>query len=321
MKNVVIENTLYSFFIYILLKKEWKNDIIILLGDFHFLNIRGNNFYIDEIFSIRKNFIKFYWYRLKFLKFLIKKNIFFNKNIDLYGNYDAMDFFIVKRNIYVLEDGTVNYTLFTKQKKKNIIRKILKCKNPFFLTEYYKKCIKKIYLTGIAPIPEEIKSKAEIINLKKLWVRKNEEERKEILEIFGLTKEKIQLYKKRKYILFTQPLSEDGILEEEEKIKLYRKILANYDALKIIIKMHPREKTKYKEIFKNIEIIEDKFPSELLSFAEIKFEKIITIFSTAALNMDKNLQIDWYGTEVHPKILKEFGNLEKIMKTNAYIKE
>ena len=57
--------------------------------------------------------------------------------------------------------------------------KLIKLENPFYKSYGYSKNIKKIYLTGIAPIPEDIKSKVEIINLKKLWDLKTLEEKEE----------------------------------------------------------------------------------------------------------------------------------------------
>lgn len=320
MKNIVVENTLYSLFIYLLLKKDWENDIFILFGDFNYLNIKGDNFYIDKIFSIKKNFIKFYYNKIKFLIFLIKKNIFFNNKVNFYGNYDYMDFMILNRNIYILEDGTINYVNINNKKTK-IIQSILRFKNPFFFSSNYKHCIKKRYLTGLASIPSEIEANVEIIDLKNLWRKKSTFEREKILELFNFSIEKIKIYKEKKYILFTQPLSEDDVISEEEKIRLYMKILKDYDNSKVVIKIHPREKTKYSKFFKKALIIEDRFPAELLNMFGIKFEKAITIFSTAALTVDKNIKVDWYGTEVHPKILERFGSMEKIMKTNAYIKE
>lgn len=42
----------------------------------------------------------------------------------------------------------------------------------------YEENIKKIYLTGITFIPDKIKEKVEIINLKELWKKKKLEEKK-----------------------------------------------------------------------------------------------------------------------------------------------
>ena len=193
----------------------------------------------------------------------------------------------------------------------------MKLKNPFYSPYGYSKKIKKIYLTGLAQIPEEIKNKVEIIDLKKLWKLKTREEQQEILEIFGFNNNLIKELKEKNIILFTQPLSEDGILNEQEKIELYSKIILKYPKEKLIIKTHPREKTNYSKIFNEIYILEQNFPAEIFKLLEISFKKGVTLFSTAVLTNNCK-EIDFYGTEVHPKLLKKFGSMEHIMKRNKF---
>ena len=63
--------------------------------------------------------------------------------------------------------------------------------------------------------------------------------------------------------------------------------------------------------------MDQSFPAELFNLLDIKFEKAITIFSTAALT-DSKVKVDFYGTEIHPKLLKKFGSQDTIMKRNAF---
>lgn len=211
-----------------------------------------------------------------------------------------------------MEDGTRNY-----REKKCV--GTLKAKFYFMKKSEIHRNVKKIYLTGLAPIPKEIESKVEIINLKELWNKKAEEEKKEILDIFGFDENLINKIKNKKNILFTQPLSEDGFISEEEKMKLYKKIVSNYLQKDLVIKIHPREKTDYKKYFPEIEILNQSFPAELFDLLDIKFEKAITIFSTAALGFSKDSEVDFYGTRVHPKLLKLWGDSEKIMRANKIL--
>ena len=180
------------------------------------------------------------------------------------------------------------------------------------------KNVKKIYLTGLAQIPEEIKDKVEIVDLKKLWKLKTKEEQGGILEVFGFNREILEKIKEKNTILFTQPLSEDGILNEQEKIELYSKIILKYPKEKLIIKTHPREKTNYSKVFNEIYILEQNFPAEIFKLLEISFKKGITLFSTAVLANNCE-EIDFYGTEVHPKLLKKFGSMDHIMKRNKFL--
>ena len=277
-------------------------------------NIEVLNLYLKK--NNIKNILKYYY---NFFCYLIKIKKY--KKSEFYVNSYLREIWILDK-YNLLEDGTADYKLSNyfilnsnfsfKKKLKNILRLDFR-KNILDKT-------KKIYLTGLASIPEEIKHKVEIINLKDLWNKKSNVEKEEILNVFGFDKNIVNSIKNRKYILYTQPLSEDEILLENEKIELYSKILKKYDENFIVLKKHPREKTDYKKIFPNIEVMDQIFPAELLTLLDIHFEKAITIFSTAALTDDK-VQVDFYGTEIHPKLFKRFGSQDKIMKRNVFFSE
>ena len=230
------------------------------------------------------------------------------------------DYFL-KYNYHLIEDGMGIYTTFyierEKYKKRYIYNKILNKKNWNGVEE----TVTKIYLTKKDNIPIEIKDKVEIINLKKLWNSKTKEEQKKILKIFKFNFEEVEKLSDRKYILFTQPLSEDLVITEDEKIEIYKKVMKNYDEEKMIIKTHPRELTDYKKIFSKAILLNNQFPAELLSILDIKFKKVITLFSTSVKIFENNIEIDFYGTEVNPKVLVRFGNQDKVIKRNAFIKE
>ena len=318
MQKLVIDNTLYSILIYMLLNNEWRDSIFVLNNklDNKFLNNfqkKVKKLYIFKQYKIKKYYFKYILEYFKLYFFLLKQN-----NIKIYGNDDLEYFFSFGNDIFLIEDGLLNY----KKKKQSIIevlKKIIKLKNPFYKSLGYSNSVKKIYLTGLAPIPKEIKDKVEIINLKNLWSKKSEEEKKEILDIFGFNERTISKIKNKKNILLTQPLSEDGFISEKEKIELYKKVIINYLEKDLVIKTHPREKTDYKKYFPEIEILNQSFPAELFDLLDIKFETAITIFSTAALNFSKNSKVDFYGTKVHPNLLKQWGDSEKIMKANKFL--
>ena len=116
-----------------------------------------------------------------------------------------------------------------------------------------------------------------------------------------------------KILLLTQPLSEDGIVSEEEKIKMYENILIEKNIKEIYIKLHPRERTDYVKNFKNIKvnIIKKDFPAEILFLLNINFNKVITLFSTAALNFKGKSEIEFIGTKDYPKLIERFGIIEQ----------
>lgn len=264
---------------------------------------------------INYHYRRFFWNIFSYLNI---KNTF-------YGNDDLkISSFFRRNNFYILEDGVINYN-YSNQLEKTLFKKIFKRVLMLQFKNYksfgIEKNIQKIYLTGLGPIPKEIEHKVEIINLKELWDKKTLEEQNEILEIFSFDlyiKEKIN---GRDMILFTQPLSEDKILTEEEKIEIYSKIIKKYPKDRLVIKTHPREKTDYKNIFKEYLVLDNPFPFEILNLLDVKFTKAITLFSTAALGLGKNVETDFYGTEIHPKIFDRIGSCDNIMKRNCFLKE
>lgn len=316
-KKLYIVSSLYCLLLIILKNNITPTDVVLFskndLSEEVFSRL-SKNLKINIIFEPKNNFLKLinyiFYLKLKLRRYLIDYEIIMSCDTGLIGQ-----FFLKNNKEYSLyEEGNTTYT--------NEGIKNLKLKN---MLGFNKKnfgrsnLCKKMYLTGLIPIPKEIKDKSEIIDLKKLWTQKSLKEKKEILNIFNIDENVLKKLRGKKYILFTQPLSEDGFISEKEKIELYKRIIFNYSEKYLIIKEHPREKTNYLKYFPNIEILQEVFPAELLNLLEIKFEKTITIFSTAALNFSKDIKIDFYGTGIHPNLLKYCGNSEKIMKVNKFL--
>lgn len=94
-------------------------------------------------------------------------------------------------------------------------------------------------------------------------------------------------------IIFTQPLSEDGLISEQEKIQYYKNTLKSIPVPpdKIVIKTHPREGTNYKKIFPDIFIFNKNIPQEILNFCGVRFKQAYTISSTAAINFGYSINI------------------------------
>lgn len=324
MKRLIIPSTIYNLFIYILLDKKWKKRSYILrVKKFDSINkynldiIYFNNieYHSKKFFTNTKNYFKYIFSVFKCLIFVYHKKIKV-----IYGADHIFPTLFKLIPSYLIEDGLLNYKI---PKNRNTLKKkiidFLLLRPLNYKCCGYEKNIKKIYLTGITFIPNEIENKVEIINLKELWNKKTLEEKKEILDIFGFDENIVSKIKNKKHILFTQPLSEDGFISEKEKIDLYKNIILNYDKNMLVIKTHPREKTNYKKYFSEIEVLNQSFPAELFDLLDIKFERVITIFSTAALNFSKNSKIDFYGTRIHPNLLRLWGDSEKVMKANKFL--
>ena len=309
MKKVVLVSNLRMLLIFLLLNSDDLDNICFIFD---------SSFSSDK--KLKKNLLLKEKKRFKrianiFFDYFKLKKLNLSKNVKVYGadHIRGANFFLKRYEFYLIEDGMMNYA---KQTYKRTIKNLLFSKPKLGRD----KNVKKIYLTGLAQIPEEIKDKVEIVDLKKLWKLKTKEEQEEILEVFGFNREILEKIKEKNTILFTQSLSEDGILNEQEKIELYSKIILKYPKEKLIIKTHPREKTNYIEFFKEILILDKSFPAEIFELLDIDFDRTITLFSTAAFGV-KAKYIDFYGAEVNLKILEKVGNHDFIMKRNVFLDE
>lgn len=285
-----------------------RNDIISKIKIFNRLKM---GFYIKKLRSEEKEMLR----KIQ------------NEEAKLYG-VDFLDLgkrIFFKEKLYMIEEGTATYTrLIEKKSFKEILIKIF---NKFLLLEEREKIygygdkVKKIYLTEnlCKEIPKGLEKKAEIINLKDLWNKKSEEEKKIILDTFNFNNEILKKVDENTVMLFTQPLSEDNVITEAEKIELYLKIMKKYNNQSIIIKPHPREKTDYSKYFPSCYVMKEKYPVEILELVGINIKKAVTIFSSAAFGLGKNIKIDFYGTEINNKIFNRFGTQDSVMKRNAFL--
>ena len=279
----------------IIVKNEIK-DIIIkkLKGKY---NILEYSFSPNRVLRLFSFYYKIYIILPNNLKYLLNKV----ERIISFSDQDAITRYFIKNKKYIdlYEHGNINYkTEFNNIEQK--IKKILfRMEKPYGRNEY----VKNIYLRGTGIIPEDIKSKVVIIDLEKIWENINNDGKKNILEIFGLDIKEINDIQDKEMILFTQPFSEDGVLTEREKLDLYKKIIDKY----------------YNNEFSDITILEKAFPSELLLFMGLKIKKVITVGSTVVSIFSGRSEIDFYGAEVHPKILKYYGNIDFFIKRNRTI--
>lgn len=318
-----------------------KTKYVLILSLIINRNNRNTIYFIDEELKEELNLSK---YKVIWLKNLKKSNYLLEKykkwqynnkllkeiaEIDelyLQDHIKFSQFFLNNFNgkAILLEDGTINYNekILSEEKnkklkkikinhfmKKVIVEKIKKEYRRFGLSEK----IQEIYLTGLLPIPDLIKNKVKIINISDEWEKLSKKDKEEILRVFKISSKSFENLKveKNKVLLLTQPLSEDKIITEKEKIDIYREILLKENGKNIYIKAHPREKTNYKEVFKefNINIIENSFPIEICLLLDIKFEKVITLFSTGALSFKGKSEVEFIGTEKYLKLYEKFGKV------------
>lgn len=163
-------------------------------------------------------------------------------------------------------------------------------------------------MNGIFEIPSELKKKVIKLDIKELFNNLSNEKKEKLFNIFSL---KLDILNKieNKILLLTQPLSEDSVMTELEKIAMYKDIQKKFKG-KFVIKSHPREQTDYQKYFSEVYILPQNFPAELFLFIDAKLSEVITIFSTAALNLKGSYKISFLGTRNYPKLLERFGVIE-----------
>ena len=167
---------------------------------------------------------------------------------------------------------------------------------------------KVVYLTeeNHSPI---LNNKTVIINsLDNLWAAASKEKQTYVKKIFGISDEDIDILNSRPIIFFSQPLIDDCGLTAEENLILHNRIFSNYLHSNIIIKTHPRDTFDYQKYFPDIIVYNKKVNSQLLLLVGIQPQKIVTICSTAIETFPEVISCDYYGTSVHPKILKYLGS-------------
>ncbi|HFR3771744.1 TPA: glycosyltransferase family 52, partial [Streptococcus suis] len=91
-------------------------------------------------------------------------------------------------------------------------------------------------------------------------------------------------------IVLTQPLSEDGYITEQEKIGKYLGIIRDLERSNVVIlKKHPRDKTRYD--FENVIVLDGTFPSEIFNLLNIVFDTAISICSSSIDNINAHRKI------------------------------
>ena len=219
---------------------------------------------------------------------------------------------IIGRSKYTLiEDGALDYTISREKKYRrfDLIKKILW--GPIVDHDFGNNNLcKKILLTQ-PPTNDFLKEKAFVVDLLEYWNKSSKEKQNFILSVFNINKEDLLKISGRKVLLLTQPLSEDKIYTEEEKVKIYKDLIDKYGEENIIIKIHPREKTDYTKYFPKATVFDKIVPLQIFSLLGVRFNTVVTICSTAALSlMNENTILDFKGTTSFTLVEKKYGKIE-----------
>jgi hypothetical protein len=226
----------------------------------------------------------------------------FVKKSNIYGQ-DHLPYaclFLTYKKFILIEDGTRTYIpleqIKNTSKIKELTRKLL---SGVTINEILsRKYISKVLLTNLAPIPNYLSQKSEIIDLQQLFSRSD---KNIFYKYLSIETDIINSLKNKRILLLTQNFSEQCLITEDEKIEVYKKIIKKYDRDEIIIKPHPSEKTDYNR-YLNLPVIPSHIPIQLLYYLSFNPEIVVTINSTGALSMQNKARIDWYGYNAIPSL-------------------
>ncbi|MCM1386241.1 MAG: glycosyltransferase family 52 protein, partial [Bacillus sp. (in: Bacteria)] len=111
----------------------------------------------------------------------------------------------------------------------------------------------------------------------------SKEEKQKLLDLFANRQDRIEIERLEEEadgIIYTQPLSEDGYVKKEEKIRIYKELVTYYSKYgKVFVKIHPRDTTQYD--FPEEMILQGGYPSELLNILGIQFKFAIGLCTSA----------------------------------------
>lgn len=211
----------------------------------------------------------------------------------------------------IIEDGYINSLTndqimnIVKQKGKRYFHFLdgiyrLKHHGRKYVLYGFDKSIKHIVLTQ-QKYSDEIAGKVELVSLKELWCAQTDEMKELITGIFYQGSIDIE---KEASLLITQPLSEDRLMTEEEKIELYKVTVDMTPNL--IIKPHPREKTDYRLAFPDVAIIGQEIPLEILALTLPNIHSVISCFSTAVKIFEETADIKYISLDQFPQIKEKY---------------
>lgn len=238
------------------------------------------------------------------------------KTADLYGQEISWyaPSLIKNRKFICFEDGISTYR-FPNQNFKIKIKSFIKSliMGPTAYPGWPGRCkknIKTLILTGLYKNGFREDIPHQFINIKDLWENASKTTQSKILEIYGITTQDLKELQNRKILVLTQPLSQDLIITRKEEIILYKNLLINENYDNIVIKTHPREiDTSYEKIFPGAYVFRKKVPAQLFNLLNIPFEKVYTLFSTAAFDYIGKAEVIFKGTDVHPNCIKRYGKI------------
>ncbi|MBY6198493.1 glycosyltransferase family 52 [Vibrio hangzhouensis] len=283
--NVALIDSNYTLFLYFLLFNDEVEKTLFIVSDGISKCVRDN--LINCIYLQDNKFTSFKKIReiLRNVKIILSKDfrqLRKNRDIVFFGQDHAWFSFLGKgRKFILLEDGYDNYA---KKPNKGMKRFLLSYLGFPYLEFGRSSNIEKIYLSNILPTPEDISHKVVSVNIDNSWKALSPINKTKLFALFAPNKVHLLTNALNYFdsvLILTQPLNQDGLLSENNKIKYYLEATSHLDGVKDIwFKRHPRDTTDYSSLgWKDFGF--STCPIELLIAMGLQFKKVITYNSTA----------------------------------------
>jgi hypothetical protein len=265
--------------------------------------------FLSRVINRNKNVIQFVEANSEIQQY---DNFIKSAEINLFSNLGLSPAYFLlryKNNFFrMIEDGEGNYISrigrFQAFKRKYILNTVI--------GEGLDKEVREIEVQFPEKLNSRIAKKGKRLELKKMEEGLSADNLENILRIF-MGGVEVHIEGKKKLLLITQPLSEDGHMNEIQKIKLYNTILKPYaNEYTVFVKGHPRELTDYHGKLNYVFTqIPQGFPLEMFDLLKgIHFEVGITVSSSSLANIacvDEKILLgrnyftqplpdDWYTT-------------------------
>lgn len=194
---------------------------------------------------------------------------------------------------HLLEDGTGNYC------KKTSCERVPNYMKPDEYFMGHNSRVQDVYLTGIWRIPNDIKSKVKIIDLRSLWEKKSPAEKQFFLDLYYIDQQTLEALSEKSVCYLGGPFSNFGMMPLEKEIATYRKIISNYNKSELYIKAHPTGfNVDYAREFPGIAVLMNPIPYEVIYFLTgNNLKTVASICSTAAMIVDDDVEQHYYDLD------------------------
>ena len=217
---------------------------------------------------------------------------------------DAIVYCKLSNSLVLIEDGQQMVSNTTGDQYTRNVKKMF----GFTLQNFLPKTI-KIFVSDPSKyttmLPLEKIEKLECLEA----IKNDSKLREEIKDIFSLKMnnsgelQDMSYKSKLRGVVFTQPLSEDGYISENEKIEIYRKIIEFYEQYGTVdLKVHPRDSTDYTML--GCIIFGKEWPSELLDLVGVYYDFAIGICTSAIVSSSAKYKMNLNENYLHDKKLQ-----------------